>query len=317
MPQDAPTHLSYEEIVATLPERPRQKAVGLPYPLLTSGKVRDIFDLGENLLIVASDRLSAFDVVLPEGIPGKGVILTQMSLHWFAESAPIIDNHLVADHSAALAEALCAHPEYIPRSMLVRKLKPLPIEAVVRGYISGSSWRDYVLHGAVFGQKVPGDLLESAKLPFPLFTPTTKAKMGDHDESLSLEQCAALLGRERHEEVYDASMRLYAMGAAAAKSAGLILADTKFEFGLDESGKLVLIDEILTPDSSRYWPKDDYKPGGPQPAFDKQFVRDYLESTRWDKSPPAPHLPSGVVEGTRSRYLFALQKLLADGKDHS
>ena len=305
-------HLPYEKIVAALPEKPLQNAVGLPYPLLASGKVRDIFDLGEHLLIVASDRLSAFDVVLPEGIPGKGVILTQMSLYWFAESAPIIDNHLVPDHAAALAEALRGHPEYIPRSMLVRKLRPLPIEAVVRGYISGSSWRDYVLHGTVFGQRVPGGLLESAKLPFPLFTPTTKAEKGGHDEPLNLEQCAALLGRERHEEVYDASMRLYAMGAAAAKSAGLILADTKFEFGIDESGNLILIDEILTPDSSRYWPKDEYEPGGPQPAFDKQFVRDYLESIRWDKSPPAPHLPHEVVEGTRSRYLFALKKLLTD-----
>lgn len=317
MPQDAPMHLSYDEIVAALPEKPLQNAVGLPYPLLASGKVRDIFDLGEHLLIVASDRLSAFDVVLPEGIPGKGIILTQMSLYWFAESAPIINNHLVADHSAALAEALRGHPEFIPRSMLVRKLRPLPIEAVVRGYISGSSWRDYILHGAVFGQKVPGDLLESAKLPFPLFTPTTKAGKGDHDAPLSLEQCAALLGRERHEEVYDASMRLYAMGAAAAKSAGLVLADTKFEFGLDESGSLILIDEILTPDSSRYWPKDEYEPGGPQPAFDKQFVRDYLESIQWDKATPAPHLTPDVVEGARSRYLFALKRLLADGNSRT
>lgn len=313
MSQAAPTHLSYDEIVATLPAEPVQNAVGLPHPLLASGKVRDIFDLGEHLLIVATDRISAFDVILPRGIPGKGIILTQISLHWFSESAPLIENHLVPEHSAALAAALKERPEYIPRSMLVRKLEPLPIEAVVRGYLSGSSWRDYVQNGSVFGQKVPSGLLESAKLPFPLFTPTTKAAQGAHDQPLSLEQCTELLGRDRHGEVFEASMRLYAMGAAAAKAAGLILADTKFEFGVDGSGNLVLIDEVLTPDSSRYWPKDSFAPGGPQLAFDKQFVRDYLESVRWDKSPPAPDLPAGVIDGTRERYLFALQKLLSTG----
>ncbi len=309
--------LSFDEIVATLPKEPLQNATGLPYPRIATGKVRDIFDLGETILIVASDRISAFDVVLPRGVPGKGILLTQMSLYWFSETSALIDNHLVPNHGEALRKALQGHEALIPRSMLVRKLNPLPIEAVVRGYLSGSSWHDYVKHRAVFGQKVPGDLMESSKLPIPLFTPTTKAMDGGHDLPLSLEACADLLGIKRYEEVYAASLQLYALGASAAKAAGMILADTKFEFGLDDAGNLYLIDEVLTPDSSRYWPKDSYQPGAPQPAFDKQFVRDYLESLNWNKQPPAPELPPEVIEGTRSRYLAALEKLLSASPSRS
>ena len=309
--------LTFNEVVAALPQEPLQNTTGLPYPLIARGKVRDIFDLGETILIVATDRISAFDVVLPRGVPGKGIILTQMSLYWFSETSALIDNHLVPNHAAALRQALQGHEALIPRSMLVRKLAPLPIEAVVRGYLSGSSWHDYVKHQAVFGQKVPGDLVESAKLPIPLFTPTTKENEGGHDQPLSLEACADLLGVKRYEEVYTASLQLYALGASAAKAAGMILADTKFEFGLDEAGALYLIDEVLTPDSSRYWPMDAYQPGAPQPAFDKQFVRDYLESLNWNKQPPAPELPPEVIEGTQSRYLSALEKLLSANASRS
>lgn len=304
-----PLHMPYERVLRSLPESPLLSVEGLPYPLVARGKVRDIFDVGEHLLIVATDRISAFDVVLNEGVPGKGIVLTQMSLFWFGEAATIVRHHLVDDHPAALRALLADFPDLIARSMLVRKLKPLPIEAVVRGYLSGSGWRDYVRTGTVFGQRVPVGLEESAKLPFPLFTPTTKAEQGAHDEAISLERCAEILGRETHEAVRDTSIRLFALGSAAAREARLLLADTKFEFGLDEAGTLHLIDEVLTPDSSRFWPEDGYAVGGPQQAFDKQFVRDYLESLSWDKTPPPPPLPREVIIGTRDRYLEALRKI--------
>lgn len=283
---------------------------GLPFQHIASGKVREIFDTGDHYLIVTTDRLSAFDVVLPDGIPGKGIILNQLSLYWFSETAPLIENHLVPHHNAALTRLLADHPDLIPRSMLVRKLQPLPIEAVVRQYLAGSGWKSYLQTGSLFGIPLPGGLRESESLPTPLFTPTTKAGAGQHDQPLSQEEAANLLGHQRFEEVRDVSLKLFALGSAAARKAGLLLADTKFEFGTTPEGELVLIDEILTPDSSRYWPADAYSPGQPQTAFDKQFVRDYLESLDWDKSPPGPALPASVIRQSRDRYLDAMDHLI-------
>jgi phosphoribosylaminoimidazole-succinocarboxamide synthase len=294
-----------------LPSSALLQVEGLPYPRIASGKVRDIFAVGDSeLLLIASDRLSAFDVVLPDGIPGKGIILTQISLYWFEETRNLIANHLVPDHDARLAEALKGHESLIPRSMLVRRLKTLPIEAVARGYLSGSGWRNYLLTGKLFGLPVPSGLRESEKLPVPLFTPTTKAAGGDHDEPMTQEEGAALLGKARYEEVRDLSLELFALGTAFARRAGLILADTKFEFGTDESGKLFLADEVLTPDSSRFWPIERYAPGGPQPSFDKQYVRDYLETLAWDKTPPGPALTPEVISQTVELYLAAFDHLV-------
>ena len=298
------------EVEAALPQAALRAIEGLPYPRVASGKVREIFDAGEAYLIVASDRLSAFDVVLPDGIPGKGILLTQISLYWFAQTGGLIQNHLVPDHPEALARALRGHEALIPRSMLVRKLRPLPLEAVVRQYLAGSGWKDYLKTGSVFGLPAPAGLRESDALPAPLFTPTTKAPAGQHDLPVSPEEGARLLGSARYEEVRDISLRLFALGSAAARKAGLILADTKFEFGTDAAGELFLIDEVLTPDSSRYWPAAGYAPGRPQTAFDKQYVRDYLETLAWDKAPPGPALPPEVIRQTQERYLQAARTLL-------
>lgn len=299
-----------QAVEAALPSEALKEVETLPFPRVASGKVREIFDTGEAYLLIATDRLSAFDVVLPDGIPGKGIILTQMSLYWFSETASLIDNHLVEHHSGALADVLQAHPGLIPRSMLVRKLKPLPIEAVVRQYLAGSGWKAYLKTGTLFGLPVPEGLRESESIPAPLFTPTTKAAAGEHDLPIDHEEGIRLVGRERFEDVRDISLRLFAMGSAFARKSGLILADTKFEFGTDATGKLYLIDEVLTPDSSRYWPAEDYQPGQAQMAFDKQYVRDYLEGLAWDKTAPGPSLPKAVIEQTRDRYLEALNKLL-------
>lgn len=301
--------LTSSTIRKVLPSDPLQQIEGLPYPRIASGKVREIFAVGEELLLIASDRLSAFDVVLPDGIPGKGILLTQISLYWFGETRGLVANHLVEDHEARLAEVLRGHEELIPRSMLVRKLSTLPIEAVVRGYLSGSGWRNYLLNGSLFGQPAPKGLLESEKLPVPLFTPTTKAAVGDHDEPLTHEEGEALLGRERFAEVRDLSLELYALGKVAARRAGLILADTKFEFGTDRHGQLYLADEVLTPDSSRYWPMDTYEAGRGQESFDKQYVRDYLDSLDWNKSAPGPSLTREVIAATRERYLAAFDRI--------
>ncbi len=303
-------YLSAKEIEAALPTTALREIDGLPFPKVASGKVREIYDAGDAFLIIASDRLSAFDVILPDGIPGKGIILTQISLYWFEESSELIQNHLVPNHSEALAELLKGHEKLIPRSMLVQKLKPLPLEAVVRAYLAGSGWKDYLQTGSLFGIPVPAGLTESGALPVPLFTPTTKAAAGSHDLPLSHEEGEKLIGEKLFEEVRDVSLRLFGLGVSAARKAGLLLADTKFEFGTDASGQLFLIDEILTPDSSRYWPADEYAPGGPQTAFDKQFVRDYLETLDWDKTAPGPNLPVEVVEQTQARYLEAAYKLL-------
>ena len=302
--------LNPDALRAALPAEPQLQPVHLPFRHVASGKVRDLYDAGDYWLMVASDRLSAFDVVLPNGIPGKGVILTQTSLFWFRETANLVPHHLAPEHDRRLARVLADFPDVQSRAMLVRKLHPLPIEAVVRGYLSGSAWKHYLRTGTVFGQPAPAGLTESAKLPIPLFTPTTKAKTG-HDEPLTQEGAAALLGRERFEEVRQISLQLYALGMAAAAPAGLILADTKFEFGVDDSGRIHLIDEVLTPDSSRYWPKAAYAPGGPQQAFDKQVVRDYLETLSWDKTAPGPRLPARIIRETQERYLATYAQLYA------
>jgi len=299
-----------KELEQALPKAALREIDGLPFKKLGSGKVREIYDTGEHLLIIASDRLSAFDVVLPDGIPGKGIILTQVSLFWFEETQDLIQNHLVPNHRQALAELLKGHEELIPRSMLVRKLKPLPMEAVVRAYLSGSGWKNYLKTGSLFGLQVPAGLQDSSALPMPMFTPTTKAEAGEHDMPLTHEEGAELLGAARFNEVMDISLKLFALGVVSARKAGLILADTKFEFGTDENGDLFLIDEILTPDSSRYWPIDAYAPGRPQTAFDKQYVRDYLETLDWDKTYPGPALPAEVISQTQARYLEAARKIL-------
>ena len=294
----------------SLPPEPIVEVDNLPWPKIGSGKVREIFDLGENLLIIATDRISAFDVVLPKGIPAKGIILTQLSLYWFRESQQIIENHLVENHEESLKDLLVDYPHLIARSMLVKKLDPLPVEAVVRGYLSGSGWKSYQEDGSLFGQALPEGLEESAQLPNLFFTPTTKATSG-HDEAISLTQCEDILGEKNYNEVLNTSMAIYQLGVNHAKNANIILADTKFEFGLDGQGKLFLIDEMLTPDSSRYWPESEYKTGQSQPSYDKQYVRDYLETLDWDKKPPAPHLPESVIGGTQKRYLTALELLIS------
>jgi phosphoribosylaminoimidazole-succinocarboxamide synthase len=271
------------------------------------GKVRDIYDLGDKLLIVATDRLSAFDVILPTPIPDKGHVLTQLSLFWFNLLRDVIPNHVVSaiDFPAPFDSY---KDELAGRSMVVRKAQPLPIECVVRGYVSGSGWKDYRATGKICGLALPPGLRESDRLPQPLFTPATKAATG-HDENISFEQAAALVGKELAERVRTISLEIYRRAAAYAEPRGIILADTKFEFGLLHND-LIWIDEALTPDSSRFWPAAQYKPGGPQPSFDKQFVRDYLERIRWSKTPPGPELPLEVVTATRAKYREAYRILV-------
>ena len=293
----------------SLPETPLLQVEGLPYPLVAQGKVREIFDIGDALLMVATDRVSAFDVIMNEGLSGKGALLTQISLYWFEQAAKLTRHHLVDDHAQRIAELAKDFPDLAYRSMIVKKLTPLPIEAVVRGYLSGSGWKDYQQNGKLFEYELPTGLQESSQLPTPLFTPTTKAASG-HDMPIDCEDAGKLIGEELFRKVHDLSIELYQMGVARAKSAGIILADTKFEFGTDSNGELYLIDEVLTPDSSRYWPKADYAPGGAQPSFDKQFVRDYLESLDWDKTPPPPSLPDDVLDGTLERYVEAYSTIV-------
>jgi phosphoribosylaminoimidazole-succinocarboxamide synthase len=296
-------------IKAALPREALTRVDGLPFPKIGSGKVRELFDAGDALLIVATDRLSAFDVILPDGIPGKGVLLTQLSLWWFQRTTGLTPNHLWPDHDAEIARRLRDWPQLQARSMLVRKLRPLPIEAVVRGYLAGSGWKEYRQNGRVIDHVLPLGMRESDRLAQPLFTPTSKAKAG-HDEPLTAIQATSLLGAQRYVEVRDLSLRLYELGVREAARAGLLLADTKFEFGTDEAGNLFLIDEVFTPDSSRYWPVADYKPGGPQHAFDKQYVRDYLETLSWNKTPPGPQLPAEIIRQTQARYLEAVACLV-------
>ncbi|MFZ5586864.1 MAG: phosphoribosylaminoimidazolesuccinocarboxamide synthase [Thermodesulfobacteriota bacterium] len=281
--------------------------------LVGRGKVRDIYDLGEHLLIVASDRLSAFDVVLPDAIPDKGKVLTQISVFWFGQMADLTPNHLVAWRMEDMPAKLQPHRDQLEgRSMLVKKCKPLPIEVIVRGYLAGSGWSDYKKTGQVCGYKLPAGLRESDRLPEPLFTPSTKAEQGAHDENIDLIQAEKLVGVELAQEVARRALAIYGRARDLAAKAGIIIADTKFEFGALD-GELILIDEVLTPDSSRFWPADDYQPGRGQQSFDKQYVRDYLESIGFNKQPPAPRLPAEVIEGTRARYLEALTRLTGRG----
>jgi len=275
------------------------------------GKVRDIYDLGDKLLIVASDRLSAFDIVLPTGIPDKGRVLTQLSLFWFDLLKDILPNHVLS--ATEFPPEFAAYREELTgRSMVVRKTRPLPIECVVRGYVSGSAWKDYRATRKICGIALPVGLRESDQLPEPIFTPATKALTG-HDENISFEQAAVLIGSELAQRVRDVSIEIYRRAAAYAEPRGILLADTKFEFGLlktdSGSDELIWIDEALTPDSSRFWPAAQYQPGGPQPSFDKQFVRDYLERIHWPKIPPGPELPADVVAATRAKYREAYRIL--------
>jgi phosphoribosylaminoimidazole-succinocarboxamide synthase len=276
------------------------------------GKVRDIYDLGEALLLVATDRLSAFDVVLPDGIPNKGKVLTQISAFWFRQLAGIVPSQVIS--TSDFPEPFRSAPEiFAGRSMLVKKVRPLPVECVVRGYLSGSGWVEYQRSGAICGITLPAGLRESDQLPSPIFTPTTKAEQGVHDENITYAEVEQTLGAETAARVRDLTLKLYTEGARFARSRGIIIADTKFEFGLDDKGGVVLIDEVLTPDSSRFWPLESYKPGGAQPSFDKQFVRDYLLSIKWNKKPPAPRLPDDVITTTSKKYEEALKLLTGKG----
>ena len=274
------------------------------------GKVRDVFDLGDgHLLIVATDRLSAFDVVLPDPIPGKGEMLCRISNFWFDRTAHLMRNHLTGiDVATALPAGVDPAP-YLRRSVVTKKLKPVPVEAIARGFLIGSGWKDYQRTGRVSGIALPDGLRQAEKLAEPIFTPSTKAAVGDHDENIDFDTMVRIVGADLAEQVRDATLRLYAFAAAHAAERGILLADTKFEFGTDADGRLHVMDEMLTPDSSRYWPADEYRVGTSPPSYDKQNVRDYLETRDWDKTPPGPRLPPEVIERTRARYAEALQRL--------
>ncbi|MEO0530706.1 MAG: phosphoribosylaminoimidazolesuccinocarboxamide synthase [Planctomycetota bacterium] len=280
------------------------------------GKVRDVYDLGEHLLLVASDRISAFDWVLPTTIPDKGRVLTQLSRHWFETlgDAALGEHHLVTCDVAEMQLPSGADLEWLTgRSMLCRKARVVPFECVARGYLSGSGCKEYQQNRAVCGVELPAGLVESDRLPQPIFTPATKAAVGDHDENVSMERMRDDLGGELADRLRDATLRLYTAGAEQAAACGLLIADTKFEFGLTDDDQLMLIDEILTPDSSRFWPADVYEPGGPQPSFDKQFVRDWLLASDWDRNSPPPELPREIVEQTRAKYIEAYERLTGKG----
>lgn len=279
------------------------------------GKVRDIYDLGNALLLVATDRISAFDVVMNEPIPDKGRILTQLSAFWFRHLADLTPNHLISLHVDDFPPACGPFRDILQgRTMLVRKCRPLPVECIVRGYLSGSGWAEYRQTGAIGGLALPAGLVESQRLPEPVFTPSTKAELGTHDENISFAAMADQIGAQLAAQVRDLSLAIYRRALEWAEPRGIILADTKFEFGLIDGSheKLLLIDEVLTPDSSRFWPQEDYKPGGPQKSYDKQYLRDYLESLGWNKQPPPPPLPADVIANTRSRYLQALKSLTGE-----
>jgi len=280
-------------------------------PLLHRGKVRDIYGVDDqHLLIVQTDRLSAFDVILPTPVPGKGHVLTALSNFWFAKLGHVIPNHLSGIAPEEVVKSDTDRAQVAGRSFVVKRLKPLPIEAIVRGYLVGSGWKDYQKTGAVCGIALPAGLQEAQKLPQPLFTPSTKAAIGEHDENISFEQAKELLGEARANEVRDATLALYIQAAEYAATKGIIIADTKFEFGVDAAGKLYLIDEALTPDSSRFWPADQYRVGSNPPSFDKQFVRDWLEASGWNKQPPAPDVPLDVLQKTSDKYHEALRRLI-------
>ena len=279
------------------------------FKLSAQGKVRDIYDLGEHLLIVATDRISAFDVVLPDPIPFKGKVLNQISRFWFEKMGDIVSHHLVTTEVDDFPKALQGYRKVLEgRSMLVKKTKPLPVECVVRGYLSGSGWKEYQEGGSVSGVVLPPHLLESSKLPGPLFTPSTKAEIGTHDENITFEKVGKIIGKDLARRIKEISQEVYKKAVKIAESNGIIIADTKFEFGMKDK-ELLLIDELLTPDSSRFWPRDQYEPGRPQASFDKQFVRDYLISIHWDRRPPAPHLPAEIILKTSEKYREAYRRL--------
>ncbi len=289
-------------------------------PLRHRGKVRDVFDIprdrlpagtppGDYLLMVATDRLSAFDVVLPDPIPGKGEMLCQVSNFWFAKTAHLMPNHLTGiDVASVLPEGVDA-ALYAKRAVVTRKLKPVPVEAIARGYLIGSGWKDYQRTGKVSGIELPDGLRQAEQLPEPIFTPSTKAAVGDHDENIDFDAMVKTVGVDLAERVRDATLRIYKFAADYARERGIILADTKFEFGTDEDGRLYIMDEMLTPDSSRYWPADQYEVGTSPPSYDKQFVRDYLETLDWGKTAPGPNIPADIIERTRAKYAEALQRL--------
>ncbi len=273
------------------------------------GKVRDIYDLGESLLIVTTDRISAFDVIMNEGIPGKGYVLTRISSYWFSMMEDIIPNHIISTDVSDFPDQCRKYAEILEgRSMLVKKAKPLPVECIVRGYLAGSGWKEYQAKGSVCGIGLPAGLRESDRLPDPVFTPSTKAELGDHDENIPFDSMVQLCGKDLAEQAREATLRIYGKARDIADGKGIIIADTKFEFGVFD-GRLIIIDECLTPDSSRFWPKESYRPGGPQPSFDKQFLRDYLETLDWNKKAPAPPLPEEIVRKTSEKYREALSKL--------
>ncbi|MDX9708580.1 MAG: phosphoribosylaminoimidazolesuccinocarboxamide synthase [Trichloromonas sp.] len=277
--------------------------------LVTRGKVRDIYDLGEYLLLVTTDRISAFDVIMNEGIPHKGFVLTQISKFWFEQMADIIPNHIVATEVSDFPAVTHQYRDQLEgRSMLVKKAKPLPVECIVRGYVSGSGWKEYQQTGSICGISLPSGLLESQQLPEPIFTPSTKAELGEHDENIPFAKVVELCGQEIAETISNTTLEIYKRARDLADTKGIIIADTKFEFGIFED-RVIWIDEALTPDSSRFWPKDLYRPGGPQPSFDKQFLRDYLETLDWGKKAPAPPLPEEIVRKTGEKYIEALYRI--------
>ncbi len=281
--------------------------------LIKRGKVRDVYDFGDRLLIVTSDRMSAFDVVMDDPIPNKGKILTQISLFWFDQLKSIVANHLVSADPSEYPQPCRKYREALEgRSMFVKRAKPLPVECIVRGYLSGSGWQEYQSRGSICGIPLPAGLLESAQLPEPIFTPSTKAEEGTHDENIGFEEVVKALGKDTAERVRQLSLAIYEFGREQAARKGIIIADTKFEFGF-ENGDLILIDEVLTPDSSRFWPHDEYQPGRTQKSFDKQFLRDYLDALDWPKQPPPPKLPSDIIQKTEDRYREALQRLTGQG----
>ena len=280
-------------------------------PLLNSGKVRDIYAVdGTHMLIVTTDRISAFDVVLPDPIPGKGAVLTALSNFWFGRTSGIVENHLTGIDPASVLGGAAERASVKGRAIVVRRLKPLPVEAIVRGYIIGSGWKDYQRTGAICGIRLPAGLQQAEQLPEPIFTPSTKAEIGAHDENISFDRAVELLGRELAERVRDLSLRIYRESAEYARGRGIIIADTKFEFGTDSDSKVYLIDEVLTPDSSRFWPADSYRVGISPPSFDKQYVRDYLETLDWDKKAPGPSLPDEVIRNTAAKYREARDRLI-------
>ncbi len=277
--------------------------------LFKKGKVRDVYDLGASLLMVATDRISAFDVVMPNPIPDKGKILNQISLFWFEKMKPLVENHVITSKVDDYPDICLPYAEVLQgRSMLVKKTEPLPIECVVRGYISGSGWKSYLESGSVCGIKLSDGLKESDRLPEPIFTPSTKEELGDHDINIDFDETVKRIGKSHAEKLRSLSLSIYNRGSALAAEKGIIIADTKFEFGL-VGDEIILIDEILTPDSSRFWPKQTYAPGGPQKSFDKQYLRDYLLTLDWDRTPPGPDLPEDVIKNTRQKYLDALNQL--------